>query len=317
MCYTTNVIHLVNKKEGETPLAALERLCRDHGIYEKVTYAGRLDPMASGLLLVLSGDDVHKKDSMLEHTKTYEFTILLGAATDTGDILGKVTETVKAGSEFLWSGRTIFAEGEKGREEIRGPKNSLSAGTKKDHSDLLSASATEQQKKYKKTIESFAKTYNQPYPLYSSKTVDGKPLWTYAREGTKPDVVPTHNVTISRCVLNSVESITGTELLQQIHARIEPVVGDFRQDEILKLWRSFLHAEISSSPYSRGRSGGGTSINSGTFVLLNCTADVSSGTYIRQLAVDIGVKLGVPALAYNIHRTKVGNYSLKDALPEL
>lgn len=291
------MIHLVNKKEGETPLAALERLCRDHGIYEKVTYAGRLDPMASGLLLVLSGDDVHKKDSMLEHTKTYEFTILLGVATDTGDILGKITETVKADSEFLWSGRTIFAEGEKGREEIRGPKNSLSAGTKKDHSDLLSASATEQQKKYKKIIESFAKTYNQPYPLYSSKTVDGKPLWTYAREGTKPDVVPTHSVTISRCVLNGVESISSADLLQQIHARIEPVVGDFRQDEILKLWDE--------------------SITAGTFVLLNCTADVSSGTYIRQLAVDIGVKLGVPALAYNIHRTKVGNYSLKDALPEI
>ena len=109
--------------------------------------------------------------------------------------------------------------------------------------------------------------------------------------------MPTHSVTISRCVLNSVESITDTELLQQIHARIEPVVGDFRQDEILKLWNE--------------------SITAGTFVLLNCTADVSSGTYIRQMAADIGIKLGVPALAYNIHRTKVGNYSLKDALPEL
>ena len=97
------MIHLVNKKEGETPLAALERLCRDHGIYEKVTYAGRLDPMASGLLLVLSGDDVYKKDSMLEHTKTYDFTILLGVATDTGDILGKVTEV---DSEILRSAST-------------------------------------------------------------------------------------------------------------------------------------------------------------------------------------------------------------------
>ncbi len=254
------MIHLVNKKEGETPLAALERLCRDHGIYEKVTYAGRLDPMASGLLLVLSGDDVHKKDSMLEHTKTYEFTILLGVATDTGDILGKVTEVATAENNL----ETTFG----------------------------AASV-----KVKKIIESFKKTYNQPYPLYSSKTVDGKPLWTYAREGTKPDVVPTHSVTISRCVLNGVESISSADLLQQIHARIEPVVGDFRQDEILQLWNE--------------------SITAGTFVLLNCTADVSSGTYIRQLAVDIGVKLGVPALAYNIHRTKVGSYSLKDALPEL
>ena len=204
MCYTTFVIHLVNKKEGETPLAALERLCRDHGIYEKVTYAGRLDPMASGLLLVLSGDDVHKKDSMLEHTKTYEFTILLGVATDTGDILGKVTETVKADSNIASS------ESKSSGPRISSRHFSPSAKiVQPDHSDLLSASATEQQKKYKKVIESFKKTYNQPYPLYSSKTVDGKPLWTYAREGIKPDVVPTHSVTISRCVLNSVESISG------------------------------------------------------------------------------------------------------------
>jgi len=262
------VIHLVNKKEGETPLAALERLCRDHGIYEKVTYAGRLDPMASGLLLVLSGDDVHKKDSMLEHTKTYEFTILLGAATDTGDILGKVVEVASA--------------------------------------EILSES------KYKKVIESFKKTYKQPYPLYSSKTVDGKPLWTYAREGVKPDVVPTHSVTISRCVLNNVETISSVDLLEQILSRIEPVVGDFRQEEILKLWRSFFDGEISSSPYGRGRPGGGTSINSRGFVLLSCTADVSSGTYIRQLAVDIGAKLGIPALAYNIVRTQVGPYTIQD-----
>ena len=153
--------------------------------------------------------------------------------------------------------------------------------------------------KIKKVVESFAKTYNQPYPLYSSKTVDGKPLWTYAREGIKPDVVPTHKVTISRCVLHGIESISASELLEQIHVRIEPVVGDFRQEEILKLWDKNI----------------GKSKN--TFIQLNCTADVSSGTYIRQLAVDIGAKLGVPALAYTIHRTKIGKYDMKDALPEL
>ena len=284
MCYTTNVIHLVYKKEGETPLAALERLCRDHGIYEKVTYAGRLDPMASGLLLVLSGDDVHKKDSMLEYTKTYDFTILLGVATDTGDILGKVVEIASAESNS--SGPRISSRHFLPSAKIVQP----------DHSELLSTSALTSAK-IKKTVESFKKTYKQPYPLYSSKTVDGKPLWTYAREGIKPDVVPTHSVTVSRCVLNNVETISGAELLHQIHERIELVVGDFRQDEILKLW--------------------GKSVKAESFILLNCTADVSSGTYIRQLAVDIGVKLGIPALAYNIVRTQVGPYSVENVLPEL
>ena len=36
----------------------------------------------------------------------------------------------------------------------------------------------------------------------------------------------------------------------------------------------------------------------------------SSGTYMRQLAVDLGEKLGVPAVAVELRRTRVGNYAL-------
>jgi len=39
----------------------------------------------------------------------------------------------------------------------------------------------------------------------------------------------------------------------------------------------------------------------------------SSGTYMRQLAVDIGKKLNLPAVAVNLKRTKIGNYSLADS----
>ena len=35
-----------------------------------------------------------------------------------------------------------------------------------------------------------------------------------------------------------------------------------------------------------------------------------SGTYMRQLAVDIGEKLGLPAHAENLRRTRVGEYRL-------
>jgi len=37
----------------------------------------------------------------------------------------------------------------------------------------------------------------------------------------------------------------------------------------------------------------------------------SSGTYMRSLAKDIGEKLGVPALAVELRRLRVGNYKLK------
>jgi tRNA pseudouridine55 synthase len=46
---------------------------------------------------------------------------------------------------------------------------------------------------------------------------------------------------------------------------------------------------------------------------LKFTADVSSGTYIRSLAVDIGENLGTGAYLSALKRTIVGNYSLDEA----
>ena len=41
----------------------------------------------------------------------------------------------------------------------------------------------------------------------------------------------------------------------------------------------------------------------------------SSGTYIRTLAEDIGKKLNTGAYLTALHRVKIGNYDIKDALP--
>ncbi|OGM74525.1 tRNA pseudouridine(55) synthase TruB [Candidatus Woesebacteria bacterium RIFOXYB1_FULL_38_16] len=43
-------------------------------------------------------------------------------------------------------------------------------------------------------------------------------------------------------------------------------------------------------------------------------AEVSSGTYIRSLAVDIGRALGCGAYLSNLRRTKVGKYSIENAV---
>ena len=57
-------IILLNKKEGETPLEALEKFRLTNKKYKdvKMTYAGRLDPMATGLLLVLAGEETKNKE---------------------------------------------------------------------------------------------------------------------------------------------------------------------------------------------------------------------------------------------------------------
>ena len=83
---------VLNKREGETPLEALENWRLKHKKYKdvKMTYAGRLDPMASGLLVILAGEETKNKEKYLGLDKEYEFEVLFGFSTDTYDILGKI-----------------------------------------------------------------------------------------------------------------------------------------------------------------------------------------------------------------------------------
>ena len=78
------------KELGETPLACLERFRSENPEYEneKMTYAGRLDPMAEGLLIALVGEECKKKDEYLGLDKEYIFEVLFGIQSDTYDILG-------------------------------------------------------------------------------------------------------------------------------------------------------------------------------------------------------------------------------------
>ncbi|MFC1615134.1 tRNA pseudouridine(55) synthase TruB [Patescibacteria group bacterium] len=48
-------------------------------------------------------------------------------------------------------------------------------------------------------------------------------------------------------------------------------------------------------------------------VVLSIRLEVSSGTYIRSIAEEIGHRLGVPATIQNLRRTKVGDFDIKDA----
>lgn len=83
----------LNKPLGKTPLEVVEQFRSDHNEYTqaKMAYAGRLDPMAQGKLLVLVGDECKKRDKYLGLDKEYEFEVLLGMSSDTHDILGLTT----------------------------------------------------------------------------------------------------------------------------------------------------------------------------------------------------------------------------------
>jgi tRNA pseudouridine(55) synthase len=80
----------IYKKIGETPLMAIQAFAGENPYFLGVpmTYAGRLDPIAEGELLVLLGEECKKKDDYLGLSKEYEFEMLFGFKTDSYDLLG-------------------------------------------------------------------------------------------------------------------------------------------------------------------------------------------------------------------------------------
>jgi tRNA U55 pseudouridine synthase TruB len=85
---------VLEKKLGQTPLEAIHEWKAANPEYAEVpaSYAGRLDPMATGLLLVLLGDECKKKESYTGLDKEYEVEVLLDIGSDTGDVLGIISE---------------------------------------------------------------------------------------------------------------------------------------------------------------------------------------------------------------------------------
>lgn len=169
-----------------------------------LTYAGRLDPMAEGLLLILAGEECKKKDEYLRLSKQYEFEILMGFQTDTYDILGLLS----------------------GSQEL-------------EESQALSLQKTLQRKRGEYLGER-----EEVYPLYSSKPVRGKPLFMYAREGKDHEIeIPKHRIEIEALSFGEMRTLSGIELLSEIKNKVLQVSGDFRQQEIIKTWEKHILPE--------------------------------------------------------------------------
>ncbi len=241
------------KRSGISPLEAIDefRLQHPEFKYEKISYAGRLDPMADGVLILLIGSANKERENFLHVDKSYRVEILFGISTDSYDVLGIPQE---------------IAPREIQKEELE------------------------------KALNGFEGVIMQKFPPYSSKPVNGKPLYYWARQGKLDEiVVPEKERTIHRIELISMRKIKGVEILSDILERISKVKGDFRQDEIRKAWSNVLPQLAEKE-----------------FHIATIDVDGSSGLYMRQLAFDIGLSLHTPAHAYKITRTRAGAYSIND-----
>lgn len=85
---------LVNKPSGITSHDVVSRTRRALGIRE-VGHAGTLDPLASGLMVMLIGDGTKLSDYILNGDKSYRVKVKLGVKTDSLDITGQILSQIE------------------------------------------------------------------------------------------------------------------------------------------------------------------------------------------------------------------------------
>ena len=207
-----NGILLVDKPAGWTShdvvakVRGILKTAAGHKV--KVGHTGTLDPMATGLLILVVGNYTKRAAEFSKLDKVYEAELTLGATSNTGDKEGEITPR---------------SDREPTLQEIE------------------------------RVLSRFKGRIQQTPHIYSAIKVDGKRSYDLARKGQE--------------------------------VKIEP--------------REVTIYEITDVYYN--------------YPTLKFTANVSSGTYIRSLAEDIGEALGTGAYLSSLRRTEVGIYLLDDA----
>ena len=84
-------IILLDKPAGITSAKAVSIIKKKYN-FKKVGHAGTLDPMATGLLIILCGKATKLQSVFFNYKKNYQGVIRLGISTDTDDVSGTVVE---------------------------------------------------------------------------------------------------------------------------------------------------------------------------------------------------------------------------------
>ncbi|MDO8493832.1 MAG: tRNA pseudouridine(55) synthase TruB [Deltaproteobacteria bacterium] len=92
-----NGILVVDKPSGPTSHDICQYFKRNYPV-KKVGHAGTLDPLASGVLIILLDQATKMQSIFLKKDKEYQFTMKLGEATDTYDSEGVVTHAIPDGA---------------------------------------------------------------------------------------------------------------------------------------------------------------------------------------------------------------------------
>lgn len=154
--FPSSGVVLVDKPSGITSHDVVDRVRKATGI-KKIGHAGTLDPLATGLLIILISREFTKQQSkFLKQDKQYLVTGRLGITTDSYDINGEV----------------VREEDKKEVEKIK-------------------------KEEIEQALQSFKGEVTQTVPAYSAVKVKGKKLYELARKDKiDPQRLPKRQVTI-------------------------------------------------------------------------------------------------------------------------
>jgi len=167
-------------------------------------YVGILDPMAHGLITILTDSDIHKMKDYMKKDKLYRFKMIIGTNTDTDDILGV---------------------------QILDSKSLMV------HPKLVIDCFNNFKSSYKQKYHLFSS-----YKL--KRKFEGKrmPLWWWLSNGYEinDDEIPARTITIHEKRIEKIETIDGNKLKDEFISKIEKIKDDkFRKEQIIKQWKEY------------------------------------------------------------------------------
>jgi tRNA pseudouridine55 synthase len=160
---------------------------------------------------------------------------------------------------------------------------------------------TDVEKKLPSVLKSFMPSYDQYVPVFSSVKVDGQKLRVLAR---KYDHFEIEEVGSSKVVkFYDAKDVLKKEVnLPHKEVKIYEIElvssNQFPVTRLSKLLPQIGDVKISAES---------------EFIVAKVRVKCSKGTYIRQLAVDIGEKLGIPAMLVGLERTQIDIITLSQS----
>ena len=277
----------IYKPVGISPLDAIKLLKEKYPELknDKMTYAGRLDPMAEGALIVLARNAVYEKEKYLKLDKEYEGEILFGFETDTYDVLGLPEKIIHyRRSMSIVEIRKILKSFE---GEISLPLPPYSSCKIKGKPLFQWA----REGKLSEIEIPIRKTKINSVKLLSLDKISGKNLMKKIEQKinlTKGDFRQKEILNQWQKMLPKSCWSIKTVTFQTAKIKGKPfVLASLKRNEKETLSRRFSLAKIK----------------------ISC----SSGTYIRSIAHHLGQELKTGGILLNLKRTRVGNFDIKNS----